>query len=231
MERIKDTLEASGYVVMAVLLQGGFVVVSAVSLTLLDVSAMSPVSVVVLIGAAEVPFAIIAYLYFYNSSAQLLTEEVTKSSTTYILIAPLLALVVGVGFTLLFQELGFSGRPFLKGQEVVSKETRIALVFLSILVIGPAEEYFFRGGLQAVLRESFGLIGTVGVASVLFLLVHVPNVTEAKLPIALASLSGVFAFSLLAGFAYEKTQSLMVPIIMHGAYNAVIFSLPLFVSL
>lgn len=231
MERIKDTLEASGYVVMAIFLQGGFVVVSAVSLTLLDVSSMSPVSVVVLIGAAEVPFAIIAYLYFYNSSAQLLTEEVTKSSTTYILIAPLLALVVGVGFTLLFQELGFSGRPFLKGQEVVSKETRIALVFLSILVIGPAEEYFFRGGLQAVLRESFGLIGTVGVASVLFLLVHVPNVTEAKLPIALASLSGVFAFSLLAGFAYEKTQSLVVPIVMHGAYNAVIFSLPLFVSL
>jgi len=125
--------------------------------------------------------------------------------------------------------------------EQVSETPRIALylVPLSILVIGPCEEFLFRGVIQTKLRESFSGLGAVGVASVIFSLIHIPaygsdvivdivqqgGVTAANIQSLSVTLSVLFVLSIILGYLYEKTGNLAVSMITHGFYNAVLFGL------
>lgn len=125
--------------------------------------------------------------------------------------------------------------------EQVSESPQIALYLipLSILVIGPCEEFLFRGVIQTKLRESFSSLGAVGVASVIFSLIHIPaygsdvivdivqqgGVTAANLQSLSVTLSVLFVLSIILGYLYEKTGNLAVSMITHGFYNAVLFGL------
>ncbi|SFF94424.1 hypothetical protein SAMN04488063_0877 [Halopelagius inordinatus] len=97
----------------------------------------------------------------------------------------------------------------------------LLLVPLSLLVVAPAEEAFFRGVVQGRLRRAFGPIASVGVASVLFAAVHVFNYVSFDRPVELlVPLAAIFAVSLVLGGLYETTENLAVPVAVHGAYNA-----------
>ena len=81
------------------------------------------------------------------------------------------------------------------------------------VVIAPiAEELFFRGLLQtAMLNVTRNRWSAIAIASALFALVHY------RQPHAVAAL---MALSVLLGFAYERTGSLLPPILIHAAFNA-----------
>lgn len=158
---------------------------------------------------------------------------------------------IGIGgvFAMLAAAMGLSVLINLLGQsaaehgtvEQISEEPTIALymVPLSILVIGPCEEFLFRGVIQTKLRESFSGVGAIGVASVIFSLVHIPayggdvigkivrqgSVTLADLQSLSVTLSILFVLALVLGYAYERTGNLTVPMITHGFYNAVLFGM------
>jgi len=100
----------------------------------------------------------------------------------------------------------------------------LVMIPVSLLVVGPAEEILFRGAVQGRLRQSWGVWPAIIVATVLFGLIHIPAITGgfgAQLSYAL--LVGVLG--LLLGYLYEYTQNILVPSLIHGAYNATLFGL------
>ncbi len=89
------------------------------------------------------------------------------------------------------------------------------LVIASPVIGAPiVEEYVFRLGLQSAIRRmgvSPGL--AIIAASVLFMLVHLSAVPLHALPTLLALGLGM-------GLAFERTRSLVAPIVMHALFNA-----------
>jgi len=106
-------------------------------------------------------------------------------------------------------------------------ETLLVLVPLSILVVGPAEELLFRGVVQRYLSEELSTLGAVALASVLFALVHAPTTFVATPdPLVVAvTLTVLFGLSMLLGYLYVWTDNLLVPILVHGLYDALLFAL------
>lgn len=96
----------------------------------------------------------------------------------------------------------------------------LAMVPLSFLTVAVGEELLFRGVVQGELGRALGPGGAIVGASLLFGLLHYLAGTgtpaERLVYVAVAALLGIGL-----GVAYEYTDNLVVPIVVHGAYNAV----------
>lgn len=103
-------------------------------------------------------------------------------------------------------------------------ETLLWLVPGSILLVGPGEELLFRGIVQRRIRESFGPISGVALASLLFAAVHFVALTGG-VGARLVTILVLFFPALVFGAAYELTDNLVVPALIHGFYNATLFGL------
>lgn len=96
----------------------------------------------------------------------------------------------------------------------------LVLIPLSFLIIGPGEELLFRGIIQTRLARSWGKTPAIVGASVVFTLAHLGAYQGEGF---IASLTILFALSLILGWVYERTNNLVVPALVHGAYNAALF--------
>jgi len=90
------------------------------------------------------------------------------------------------------------------------------------LVVALSEEYFYRGYLQSRLHEAWPgktkLLGPgLWLTALLFALGHLANFEFARL--------SVFFPALLFGFAREKTQGLLCPVLLHGSCNLLLMVL------
>ncbi|GGN14506.1 CPBP family intramembrane glutamic endopeptidase [Halarchaeum nitratireducens] len=108
-------------------------------------------------------------------------------------------------------------------------EVLLVLVPLSFLLVGPGEELLFRGVVQGTLRERFGRVPAVVLASLIFASVHFTSLSGA-LTGRVVTIGALFVISLVLGGLYEYTGNLTVPALVHGAYNATQFGL-LYVSI
>jgi membrane protease YdiL (CAAX protease family) len=100
----------------------------------------------------------------------------------------------------------------------------LVLIPLAFLVIGPGEELLYRGAVQGRLREAFGAPAAIGVASLLFAAIHfvaLGGPTSGRF----LTIGLLFLPATVLGAAYEYSGNLVVPALMHGAYNAVLFGL------
>jgi hypothetical protein len=95
------------------------------------------------------------------------------------------------------------------------------LIGVTLLFTAPAEELLFRGLIQGLFRSAYGLIPGVVITSVLFGVVHF--VALAGGGSALPYIGVAAALGLVLGAIYERTENLVVPILVHGAYNAILF--------
>ena len=100
----------------------------------------------------------------------------------------------------------------------------LSMVVLSFVAVGPGEETLFRGGVQGVLRRVLRPVPAIIGSSALFGLAHVTAI------VASSGTSGIwgyvvsaFVLGLILGALYEYTDNLFIPIVVHGAYNAVVF--------
>jgi len=98
------------------------------------------------------------------------------------------------------------------------------LVPIAFLVIGPGEELLYRNIVQKSLYGAFSDRGAVVAASVVFAVVHVLAYLSPDVGATLATLGVVFVLSLVLGAVYLRTENLVVPIFVHGAYDAVTFA-------
>ena len=128
-----------------------------------------------------------------------------------------------IGLLLLLRELGLQ-----TGQNPATMAAGdpvayyLAMVAVSILVVGPADELLFRGVIQGGLRRSFGAAPAILIASVLFGLLHVG--VDGTLTEQLAYMGVTVLLGALLGVLYERTDNIVIPALAHGLYNAIIFS-------
>lgn len=102
-------------------------------------------------------------------------------------------------------------------------EVLLFLIPGAFLLIGPGEELLFRGVIQSRLRETIGRWPAVVVGAALFAAVHVTALSGGA-SARLVSITILFFPSLVFGAAYEFTDNLAVPALVHGSYNALIFT-------
>jgi membrane protease YdiL (CAAX protease family) len=82
---------------------------------------------------------------------------------------------------------------------------------MAVVVAPVAEEVIFRGYLYPVGKRYLGPFLSLAVTGILFAILHGHA----------ASVPALFTLAVCLGLAYEKTGSLLVPMIMHAVFNAV----------
>ena len=96
-------------------------------------------------------------------------------------------------------------------QSAKSPRDRAAILVMAIIVAPVAEEIIFRGYLYPVGKKYLGAFVSALVTAVLFAILHGHA----------ASIPALFTLALCLALSYEKTGSLLVPMIMHAVFNAV----------
>lgn len=101
------------------------------------------------------------------------------------------------------------------------------LVVLSFVAIAPAEELLARNGVQKYLYGAYSRRGAIVVGCLVFTGVHLLAYAGggATPGAVLVTLARLFVVSLVLGVAYERTDDLFAPVVVHGAYDAVQFTL------
>ena len=99
----------------------------------------------------------------------------------------------------------------------------IALVGISIVLVGPAEELAFRGFVQRGFENSFGKTVGLLIASVMFGLLHGLNSEYSIIPVTVVSL--------FLGYIWQKTDgNTVVSAWVHGLYDALAIAIVFFGS-
>lgn len=107
--------------------------------------------------------------------------------------------------------------PFLEE----SQQNVLLFMILTVLIVGPLEEFFYRGIIQERLQQNFTPAIAIGITSLLFAITHLGGMigTNEGRIVYILSLIGS---SIILGILYEKTDNLIAPIMAHGLYNATI---------
>jgi membrane protease YdiL (CAAX protease family) len=135
----------------------------------------------------------------------------------------LLLLLLGV-VTAVIQQLGLPSSDSQIQQQAGENPTRaLYFVALACLVIAPAEELAYRNVVQKYLYEWFTKRSAVVLGAAVFAAVHFSQYQDANPLATLTTLVVIFLLSLLLGYVYYRTENLLVPILIHGAFNALQF--------
>ena len=98
----------------------------------------------------------------------------------------------------------------------------LAMVAVSLFVVGPVEELLFRGVVQGGLRRALDAPPAILIASVLFGLVHLSGIQGTPVE-RWAYVGVVVLLGCVLGSLYERTGNVLVPGLAHGVYNAAIY--------
>ncbi|MGM0604057.1 MAG: CPBP family intramembrane glutamic endopeptidase [Halobacteriota archaeon] len=100
----------------------------------------------------------------------------------------------------------------------------LAMIGISLLLVGPAEELLFRGVLQGRLRASWGAWPAIVLSTVVFGAIHLPAIVGDPGQ-QYATIALVGTLGLLLGYLYERTGNIVVPAVVHGVHNAAVFGI------
>jgi membrane protease YdiL (CAAX protease family) len=92
----------------------------------------------------------------------------------------------------------------------------MGLFVLAVVVAPLCEEFIFRGLIFGGLRRSLGLLPAMAVSAAVFAIMH-----------PVVSMAPVFVLGLLTAWAYERSKTLLAPMLAHALYNGVLVGLQL----
>lgn len=138
----------------------------------------------------------------------------------FVLLAVVSAVIQGIGLP------STSSSIEDRAASMANPEFLLALIPLSLLVIGPGEELVYRNLVQKRLYERFSPVGAIVVASIIFALVHIPQyaLTSGGPVGVLTTLIIIFLLALFLGTLYYRTENVLVPAVVHGTFNAIQFA-------
>ncbi|WP_324661682.1 CPBP family intramembrane glutamic endopeptidase [Haloarcula sediminis] len=128
------------------------------------------------------------------------------------------------------------GEPIQTGNNAAAElgqtnpELLLLLIPASVLLIGPGEELLFRGVVQGRIRERFSRVPGIAIASLFFAALHIVALVGGSLLGNLVVVAILFGTATVFGVAYEFADNIVVPSLIHGLYNATLFTI-LYVSL
>lgn len=100
-------------------------------------------------------------------------------------------------------------------------ELFLALLPIQLFLTAPAEELLFRGIIQGLFRAAYGVIPAILIASTVFGLVHLPALAGGGGQLAVVVV--LLTSGVILGVIYEYTGNLTVPILVHAAWNVLVF--------
>lgn len=168
--------------------------------------------------------AALGYLTVTDQRSLLRVSRPTRREAGLIVGAGALLLTLQYGSLFLLRRIGLSTA---QNQAVVPAGDPVvyylAMIVISVLIVGPVEEVLFRGVVQGGLRRAFDAIPAILIASSLFGLIHLTGVQGTLIErwayVGIAALLGC-----VLGVVYEHTDNLVVPGVAHGVYNAAIYA-------
>jgi len=139
-------------------------------------------------------------------------SEVFLLSVVAIGVCPLIRDATAWLILLVAPDYSFDSHPTLKAlEEAGLPPSRVALLWIGAAVVAPvAEEVFFRGVLQNYLRGMTGFGSAVALSSLAFAAVHISQVH---------AVPALFFLGLLLSIAYARAGNLIVPVLIHAAFN------------
>ncbi len=175
----------------------------------------------------QLGFLLIGYLYVRRTGLPVRMAIPDRRDVGYLVGGVVVALALAVTLSLVLAVLDLLPGSVIADTGMADPAFFVGLAVLSVVLVGPVEEFLFRGVIQGRLRRAFGPVGAVVGASLLFGAMHLANYTGAVVPV-IAGASLVATVSLVFGALYERTGNLVVPMVAHGAYNVALFALALF---
>ena len=180
-----------------------------------------PVSETIILGVT-----LLFAKYKGASLKELGLKKVSVRILTVVSVAAVLVLFLSVGISI-GQEIVFGPDPMAELLETYTAPKDsfqlVALIALSLVLVGPCEELAFRGFIQKGFENSFGKIKGLLIASVLFGLPHGIDTLYAFFP--------VFAGSLVLGYVWQQTGgNTTASALMHGVYNTIVTLLAYFAT-
>lgn len=167
-------------------------------------------------------FVTIAYLSVQNNLDKLRVSYPSKQEIKYIFIVTGGILTAYVLYTVVSSYIGIETADHTISQASEQNPLLpLIMIPVSLFVIGVWEEVVFRGFLHEKLRTAVKPEYIISIASVIFAILHVGSYESQGIVTALLFL---FLISCAIGIAYEKTRNLIVPILIHGLYDAVLFA-------
>ena len=171
----------------------------------------------------------ITLLFARHKGASLRELGLKKASLrilTIVSVAAVLLFLIGVGISIA-EDAVFGSDPT---GELVEKTVMprgsfqlIAMISLSLVLVGPCEELAFRGLIQKGFENSFGKTKGLLIASVLFGLVHGLNTLYSIVPALVAGL--------VLGYVWQHTRgNTIASALMHGINNSIAISLAYFLT-
>lgn len=229
--QLRALLVAVGLVVVALLVST--LVGVGVALPLILGGGFEPTSSVVLVAslaATQLSFVVVALLYLWRRDWDVSVRLPTRRDLTWVAGGVVATVAAAFGLFALSNALGIEPvESVIEGPVLANPSLLLVLAALSIVVVGPAEELLFRGVVQGRLRRTFSAPVAIGVASLLFASIHLLNLVALGVG-AVVMVAVIFVVAVVLGTAYERTGNLVVPVLIHGAYNTALF-LTSFVSL
>lgn len=128
-----------------------------------------------------------------------------------------LNLIAGIAATVLGLETA-ENAVIVAGNE--NPELFLYMIPITVLLVAPGEELVFRGIVQGWFRRAYGVVPGIVLASLLFGAVHIVALQGQG---AIVYVTVAAALGLVLGGIYEYTENLLVPIVVHGVWNAFLF--------
>lgn len=171
----------------------------------------------------------VAYIFYRGSTDQFIrVKRLDFEGIVWIVFAPVALIGLSLVFNPVLAAMGIEMNTTEPTADPTATLAQFAVFFVAAwLVAAPSEELLFRGVIQGRLRETMGPIGAVIIAAIIFALMHIlVGVLEGQ-PVAGIVGWGVetFAGGLVFGTAYERTENLVVPSVIH----ATMWTLPYFI--
>ncbi|MFW5934797.1 MAG: CPBP family intramembrane glutamic endopeptidase [Halolamina sp.] len=189
-----------------------------------------PALVGVLLVTSEAGFVVVGYAFRQtDDGAGIVVDWIDRHGTglrdTAVVVGATVGLVaINRAAFAVGELLGVDPVTAVSAPEELSVGVLTVLLPTMLLVVGPAEEYLFRGIVQGYLRRSFSAWGAVGWSALLFALVHLPNLVSTP-EAGVVSIPVWLTIGVVLGWLYERTGALLVPVLVHGLYNAAVITL------
>lgn len=210
-------------------------VASLAVVTIIGSDAGSTVTFIAGAIGTELSFLLIGVGYLrYRTTFDLPIQQPDRTTASYVLaglVASFVTAFVSLGITdVLLPSIEFSpGYMKYTNLNTPTGPGLVLAVVLSLTVIGPIEEFFFRGLIQGRIEAALRPTGAIGVAGLTFALFHVyPVLLLSPPPIVIAHMTVYYSLmGIVFGWVYHQTDTLLAPVLVHGVFNAVIFTIPL----
>lgn len=227
LRRVRSLIQAiavaiSGFFVGALLISLSTIFLSNIGIQLQESPGIRLFMSTVLIQGVAFGTVALGYLSFRGLGRDFLNVRIPNRKDVFWMVGGFVVFIIlYLLITMVISALGLSvaeNEVAIVGQQAPT--VLLLLVPLSILLVGPGEELLFRGMVQGLLDRDFSTPWAIGLASTIFAVSHAGSLQGSG---QITYMIVVFVLALVLGVVYERTENLVVPAVIHGTYNAVLF--------